>query len=239
MTHPPGEATSKGTTRKRDPQGTRDRLVRAALELFTTQGYHASTTPEIAAKAGVAEGTIYRHFASKEQLLNEIYRAGVRVFVTTVREQPAALPCAERLQRIATAWREVALRNPALVRLVFVSRIRTLLDARSRDAAKELRGEIEQLIASGKAASQVRPGAVDVWADVWLGVIGLMLERVANKEWAPDQAGPRLAVESAWAAIAASAAPAAAGPAAAAPSLSAPSPTSPPAASPPGPPPAA
>ena len=202
------------------------------MELFTTQGYHASTTPEIAARAGVAEGTIYRHFASKEQLLNEIYRAGVRVFVTVVREQPAALPCAERLQRVAAGWRDVAIKNPALVRLVFVSRIRPLLDARSRDAATELRGEIEQLIASGKAAGHVRPGAVDVWADIWLQVIGLMLERVANKEWAPDQAGPRLSVESAWSAIAAPGAPAAA-------PLSAPLPPSPPAASPPGPPAAA
>jgi len=231
MTHPQGEPTAGTSGRKRDPHGTRDRLVRAALELFTTQGYHASTTPEIAAKAGVAEGTIYRHFASKEQLLNEIYRAGVRVFVNIVREQPAALPCAERLQRMAAGWRDIAVRNPALVRLVFVSRIRTLLDARSRDAAKELRGEVEQLIASGKAAGHVRPGAVDVWADIWLGVIGLMLERVANKEWAPEQAGPRLAVESAWAAIAAPGAPPGS-------PLSAPSPTSPPAAPPPGPPPA-
>ena len=47
--------------RKRDPKGTRERLVRAALELFTTQGYHASTTTQIATRAGIAEGTIYRH----------------------------------------------------------------------------------------------------------------------------------------------------------------------------------
>ncbi len=222
MTHPPGNPDGK-SGRKRDPKGTRDRLVRAALELFTTQGYHASTTPEIAAKAGVAEGTIYRHFASKEQLLNEIYRAGVRVFTTIVREIPVGLPCAERLERIAAGWREVAVRNPPVVRLVFVSRLRTLLDPRSRDAAKELRDEIEKLIASGKAAGLVRPGAVEVWADIWMQLIGLMLERVANKEWTADQAAPRMAVESAWAAIGAPGA------------LSAPSPPSPPTPLPQGP----
>lgn len=218
MTHPPaGQDPKAPPGRRRDPKGTRDRLVRAALELFTTQGYHTSTTPEIAARAGVAEGTIYRHFASKEQMLNEIYRAGVRLFTGIVRETAAALPCPERLERIAAGWREVAVRNPYLVRLVFVSRLRSLLDPRSRDAAKELRDEVEKLIASGKAAGLVRPGAVDVWADIWLQLIGLMLERVANKEWTSDQAAPRLAVESAWAAIAAPAAP------------TAPSPTSPPA----------
>ncbi len=40
--------------RRRDPKNTRERLVRAALDLFTTQGYHASTTPQVARRAGVA-----------------------------------------------------------------------------------------------------------------------------------------------------------------------------------------
>src|SRR3989304_912854 len=113
MTHPPGgKDPEPATGRRRDPKGTRDRLVRAALELFTTQGYHVSTTPEIAAKAGVAEGTIYRHFASKEQLPNEVYRAGVRGFTTIVRETPARLPCAQRLGRLAPGWRAGAGRGP-------------------------------------------------------------------------------------------------------------------------------
>ena len=51
---------------------TRQRLIRAALELFTTRGYHDTTTAQIAKKAGIAEGTIYRHFASKQQLMNEL-----------------------------------------------------------------------------------------------------------------------------------------------------------------------
>src|SRR2546426_11411051 len=57
---------------------TRERLVRAALELFTTQGYHETTTPQIAKKAGVADGTIYRHFTSKQHGFNELYRAAAR-----------------------------------------------------------------------------------------------------------------------------------------------------------------
>jgi AcrR family transcriptional regulator len=181
--------------------------VRAALELFTTQGYHASTTPEIASKAGVAEGTIYRHFASKEQLFNEIYRAGVRLFVTIVKEAPLTLSAPQRLERIAAGWREIALKNPHVVHLVLVSRVRSLLDPRSRDAATELRYEVEKLIASGKSAGLVRPGAVEVWADIWMQLVTLMLERVANREWTPDQAAPRLAVEAAWAAISAGAPP--------------------------------
>ena len=53
---------------------TRDRLLEAARELFTTLGYHATTTPILAKRAGVAEGTIYRHFPSKQALLNAAYQ---------------------------------------------------------------------------------------------------------------------------------------------------------------------
>ena len=53
---------------------TRDRLLEAARDLFTTVGYHATTTPLLAKRAGVAEGTIYRHFPSKQALLNAAYQ---------------------------------------------------------------------------------------------------------------------------------------------------------------------
>ncbi|MBI3983244.1 MAG: TetR/AcrR family transcriptional regulator [Gemmatimonadetes bacterium] len=192
-------------TRRRDPQATRDRLVRSALELFTSQGYHSTTTPEIAQRAGVAEGTIYRHFDSKEHLLNEIYRAGVRLFAGAVRESPATLGCRERLEGIAAAWREVAARNPAIVRLVFVNRLASLLDQKSRDASREFRADVEKLIASGKAAGEVRPGSVDVWADVWLELVGLTLERIANREWTPEHAALQHVSDGAWRAIGVSA----------------------------------
>src|SRR2546428_11069986 len=64
---------------------TRQRLVHAALELFSTRGYAATTTAEIARKAGVAEGTIYRHFQSKQHLLNELYRGAARWALRLVR----------------------------------------------------------------------------------------------------------------------------------------------------------
>ena len=50
----------------RDSKATRERLLRAALDLFTTDGFQGTTTPTLASRAGIAEGTIYRHFASKE-----------------------------------------------------------------------------------------------------------------------------------------------------------------------------
>lgn len=53
------------------PAGKRKVLL-AALTLFSKRGFHATTTAEIARTAGVSEGTIYRYFPSKKELLKQL-----------------------------------------------------------------------------------------------------------------------------------------------------------------------
>jgi len=175
--------------------------VRAALELFTSLGYHASTTPQIAARAGIAEGTIYRHFDSKAQLLNEIYRAGARMVVGIIERVPAGLSTRERLRRIATGWRTMAHQNPPFMRFMFSSDVRQHLDQRSRDAFRHFRNELEKVLAQGKASGDVRAGSVDLWTDVWLRLVILMLERTAAGEWPLNHPAADLVLDAAWAAI--------------------------------------
>ena len=47
----------------------RERLVRAALDLFTEQGYDATTVNEIADRAGLTKTTFFRHFPDKREVL--------------------------------------------------------------------------------------------------------------------------------------------------------------------------
>ena len=49
--------------------GARQRLVFAAVDLFTEQGYDATTVAQIAERAGVTKSTFYRHFPDKRELL--------------------------------------------------------------------------------------------------------------------------------------------------------------------------
>src|SRR6267143_1508413 len=184
---------------------TRQRLVRAALELFSTRGYEATTPAEIARKAGVAEGTIYRHFQSKQHLLNELYRGAARWAARLVQEAEGAGGAPrEKLRHLAQALVQGATRERAVVQLFFLERHRPppLLEPQSRDAAKEFRVGVEALVAQGKAAGAVRPGAVEVWAAVWLAVVSLVLERITSQEWNESHPGVRLAIEAAWEAIA-------------------------------------
>ena len=48
---------------------TREKILKAALKLFSERGYNGATTSEIAKEAGVAEGTIFRYFPTKKDLL--------------------------------------------------------------------------------------------------------------------------------------------------------------------------
>jgi len=57
----------------------KDRLIQASIKLFAQQGYHNTTVAEIADEAGVAKGTVYWYFNSKEELFWGIIVSGVEL----------------------------------------------------------------------------------------------------------------------------------------------------------------
>ncbi|HUL71162.1 MAG TPA: TetR/AcrR family transcriptional regulator [Gemmatimonadales bacterium] len=188
--------------RRRDGEATRQRLIRAALELYTTSGFLGTTTPAIAQRAGVAEGTIYRHFSSKEHLLNEVYRGAQRWALRLVKDSEAErLRTPDRLQHIAHQLCEVADRDPALIRMLMLSRDERFLDEKSREAGREFRAGLQQVLATGKSDGMVRNGPVELWAAVWLALVGLAVERICQKEWTVDQPQVGQTIEAAWDAI--------------------------------------
>ncbi len=68
-------ATISNSGASRQAHDAKRRLVlAAALEAFAERGYYGTTVPDVAAAAGVAIGTLYHYFATKEQLVNEVFR---------------------------------------------------------------------------------------------------------------------------------------------------------------------
>lgn len=57
-------------------QETRSRILKAAQQLFARRGYDGTTTHDLAEKAGVAEGTLFRHFENKKAILVEVVTQG-------------------------------------------------------------------------------------------------------------------------------------------------------------------
>lgn len=72
----------------------RDEILIAARRLFADTGYHATTTRQLASSAGMSDALLYRHFASKREVLDGVVDRAVEVFST--------LPPLERLRGLPT-----------------------------------------------------------------------------------------------------------------------------------------
>jgi AcrR family transcriptional regulator len=69
--------------------GARERLVSAAVDLFTEQGYDATTVEQIAERAGVAKSTLFRHFPDKREILVAGQETLSRLLADGIAEAPA------------------------------------------------------------------------------------------------------------------------------------------------------
>lgn len=193
------------STARRDGEATRQRLLRAALDLYTTVGFRATTTPAIAARAGVAEGTIYRHFSGKEHLLNEVFRGAQRWGTALVNQLEGERPLApdERLQQLGRRLFDAAGGDPSQTRMLLRARDEQHLDESSRESAREFHGALRKIVEAEGPDSPVRPGPPDLWAELWLALVAFAAERISAREWARDSPQTTLTLEAAWDAIAA------------------------------------
>lgn len=71
---------------------TRERILLEAARLFRHHGYAATTLREIADAANIKAGSIYYHFASKEEILGDVLDKGIQAVADAVRERIEALP---------------------------------------------------------------------------------------------------------------------------------------------------
>jgi len=88
-----GKAASKQKgravgTRAQNKQAIRKRIVKAALNLFQTKGFDGTTTRAIAQKAGIAEGTVFNYFRTKEDIALYFFDQEVTHAIAAVRADP-------------------------------------------------------------------------------------------------------------------------------------------------------
>ena len=74
--------------RAQNKEAIRKRIVTAALSLFQTKGFEATTTKAIARKAGIAEGTVFNYFKTKEDIALHFFEQEVDQAIAAVRENP-------------------------------------------------------------------------------------------------------------------------------------------------------
>jgi AcrR family transcriptional regulator len=112
---------------------TRERLLAAARQVIEEGGYGAATVAAIAERAGVASGTLYRHFASKEELFVELFRAVCDREVAAMQEAAAKVPegssQVDALVSVLSTFAARALRRPRLAWALIAEPVDPLVDA--------------------------------------------------------------------------------------------------------------
>jgi AcrR family transcriptional regulator len=100
-----------------DVRRNRDRLLRAALQVFGERGLDASVE-QVAAAAGVGVGTVYRHFGSKDGLVNALFEEALSQAIAIVGRCAEAPTGWEALCRTMRVFSSSQLSNRALLRIM-------------------------------------------------------------------------------------------------------------------------
>jgi len=161
---------------------TRERLVRAALDLFTEQGYDATTVSEIAERAGgLTKMTFFRHFPDKREVL---FAAGQEIHSRLLADAIAAAPAP------ATPLEAVAAGLDALTvtfsddRRELAGRLRTVIAANGelRERAVFKRAGLTEALREALEKRGVPDPAASVAAEIGIGAYYRAFERWADSD---------------------------------------------------------
>jgi len=168
---------------KADPPPKRDAILRAAIDVFAERGYFNAQVADVARAAGVAAGTVYLYFKSKDDILISIFERGMRVALDEAREQVAPITDPrERLREFARLHlrRLGQDRNLAIVFQVELRQSTKFMERFSSTLLRDYLGLIREAIAEGQkhgafrqdlkptVAAKVLFGALDEMATNWI-----------------------------------------------------------------------
>ena len=128
MDHIPGTGSSKAAARRpaADRRGdTRQQIIDAAVLLIADQGYSATSVEEIAVVAGVAKGSVYYNFGSKDEMFTAILTEGIGRLNVALRSASAGLEGARALEALVTELLTQVHANPNFAKLITTEVFRT------------------------------------------------------------------------------------------------------------------
>jgi TetR/AcrR family transcriptional regulator, repressor of fatR-cypB operon len=133
-------------------------ILSAALELFVERGFHGTSVPSVAERAGVAAGTIYHYFASKEALVNVLYVRWKGAIGRHVMECfPAAAPMREQFRSVWAGMADFAITHPRELAFLEFHHHASYLDAESRATEQQVFDFGVQVVQAAQAAQALRP----------------------------------------------------------------------------------
>ena len=174
---------------------TSERILEAAFNVLSRQGYENTSIKDIAEDAGVAQGLVHYHFKSKQQLV-----LAVLAFVCQKVELGQVQGEAGALQAFAdtkAALKDSREANSLYVELIGVGLHDSLVGAGVREFIRSERTHIEELARQVFAERGQEPiAARGIAGAVWAAILGIMVQNLVDPEFNADEAVDALAAMS-------------------------------------------
>jgi AcrR family transcriptional regulator len=166
---------------------TRRKILDAAQEVFSQNGYHMATMDMIAEKAGVAKGTLYYNFPSKVSLFTEVIKEGFRYIGQRLNDIAYSEYSPDRqVLNCIDFFIDYCVENSSFVNILFFE-LTGSIDKEIRDVADGLIRELADIVANvmkeGMIYSVIRSMDADIASYALLGAMqGVMGRYVRGKE---------------------------------------------------------
>lgn len=157
-------------------------IVQAATKVLSREGFAGLSMAAVAAEAEVATGTVYKHFASKSELVSAVFRKVVAREVTAVTAaavEPASpdsgASAVERVTAAVETFAGRALKNPKLAYVLLVEPVDAAVDTERLHFRRAFAEAFETAIAEGVSRCELPAQDARTSAAALVGAIGEVL----------------------------------------------------------------
>jgi len=190
------------TIRPAEAPSKREQILNAAVTVFSTRGYRATLVDEIAQEAGVAKGTLYLYFSSKEEMYLEAFRENVeKLHKLTLERMEGAHSTWDKIKAFIAVRLEFGETNKNFLRIYLSEFVGTLMGRGewSEQLRAMLRREsdfLRNLFREGIKAGEVRDVPVDQLVSMLHYTVGgIMTSRVTEIRLTEAHLDPDMIVE--------------------------------------------
>ena len=180
----------------------REAILDAALELFVERGFYGTAVPEIADRASVGAGTIYRYFDSKEALVNAIYRQQKMMFAqVALGDFPATAPTREQFRTLWMRMAQFATAHPKAFVFMELHHHQRYLDAENVALEQRMLDLFGNVVVQAQARGDLKQGPPRLLMGIVMGAFVGVIRSCVEIDQPLESADWKLAEQILWEAV--------------------------------------
>ena len=143
---------------------TKRKIFETSMKLFAEKGYDATSIEDITATVGVAKGTLYYHFSSKEEIFNFLVEEGIKLLQNSIDIKTAKFESyIDKLKAIILIQIKIVVKYENLITI--------LLSQKCQKLIFEYINKIEEIVKEGIEAGEIKKGDTHAIASEIYGLI--------------------------------------------------------------------